>query len=87
MKNLLIILIGLIMLYSCDPPQNNKQEITQKAIDELKVYNFNGHQYIGHLSRSSSDFLTHSGECPNPIHFRTIHDTIFVDIKTKKVIK
>ncbi len=35
---------------------------------ELKVYEFNGCQYLGKLTGSQSDVLTHLGNCNNPNH-------------------
>ena len=35
---------------------------------ELYIYKIDGCEYIGNISFSYGDFLTHKGNCSNPIH-------------------
>ena len=67
MKKILII---VVLFASCGVPQGQKGQSTDISIgvSTIKVYNFYGCEYLGKLNDSNSDFLTHKGDCKNPIH-------------------
>lgn len=97
MKKIAFLIVICIGLYSCDEPQPNATptcEIKEATIESyrLEKYHMNGHEYLGRLDWRNDDVLTHSGECTHPSHKMVrdtvyIHDTVYVEIKSKKIFK
>ena len=81
MKKKLILLLGILFgwcLVSCKQSTvvgTQTNYTYSDGVETLQIYYFNGHQYIGKLTGSNSDVLTHSGECTNSIHFKKLTDT------------
>lgn len=69
MKKVLIVVLVLVLFASCNIPQGQSTNISI-GVSTIKVYNFYGCEYLGKLNDSNSDFLTHKGDCNNPIHTR-----------------
>ena len=76
MKNLLIISFAIAALTSCSSDYQ-KMHIEQKHYDldlpntnvTITEYTIDGCQYLGELSGDGrSNYLTHKGNCTNPIH-------------------
>ena len=68
--NLLILAVISLLSFSCTE-SNVSMTTTEYVIGgiELKVYNIGGCEYIGDLDRGQGYyFLTHKGNCNNPIH-------------------
>lgn len=66
------ILLVMCCLFSC----NN-----EKANSEIEIREIEGCEYI--VSKNGvGDVLSHKGNCKNPIHYKVIHDTIYV-VKAK----
>lgn len=87
---LIITLIGLpILLESCDKPNISKESTGfryGKGGIEVVIYHIDDHEYLGKLTGTNSDWATHSGECPNPIH-KTKIDTVYLVAKGIDTLK
>lgn len=82
------IIFGLLLVVlslSCGTKSTNKTFNSCKIVDTINyntnlrdtyVYEIRGHQYIGCLEEGQYNFLSHSGECKNPIHFKNLGTTI-----------
>jgi hypothetical protein len=77
MKQLVTILAASLLLLSCEPFPNETKHIEQKhyKLDlpytdcTITEYTIDGCQYIGHIGGDSrSNYITHKGNCTNPIH-------------------
>lgn len=70
MKKLLILLC--ITAVSCANPNGVGSTSTQTTIGgrDIYTYTIDGCEYIGEIGNeySNNDFLTHKGNCKNPIH-------------------
>lgn len=69
MKNILLILS--IVLFSCNETniQSKDTEFVYSVMGtKMQTYTIDSCQYVGHLVGGESDFLTHKGNCNNPIH-------------------
>ena len=72
MKKLLLLLLSITFLFGCgrfDPSKGSIRTVNLSNGKKLYVYMIEGHEYIGRLSLSPNDILTHSGTCKNPNHF------------------
>lgn len=58
---------ALFMLVGCDT-QIKRNVIVPEADRDLSEYQIDGCTYIGQLRGLHSDFITHKGNCSNPIH-------------------
>lgn len=56
-----------MVLGSCNNETPGAKQITIGKRD-VEVYTFDGCEYIGYLHAANADFLTHKGNCNNPIH-------------------
>jgi hypothetical protein len=68
-KRLLILLS--LALCACETPNVEHKGTGFRygsAGNEMKEYNIEGCQYIGKIEGSNTDWLTHKGNCNNPIH-------------------
>jgi len=71
MKNKIIYLIlAAIIFYGCEKapkqeiyPTINKIGVEDKSIRDIRLYVIDSCEYIGYVDMSSSDFLTHKGNC------------------------
>ena len=77
MKHLVTIFLASLLLSSCGPVPSETKHIEQKHYQldlpntscTITEYTIDGCQYIGGLSGDSrSNYLTHKGNCTNPIH-------------------
>ncbi len=75
MKYLATILTASLLLSSCEPVPNETKHVEKKNyyISNLEVsiteYVIDSCQYIGRIGGDSrSNYLTHKGNCTNPIH-------------------
>jgi len=82
MKRIILILVAFLFLFGCgksDKPKDQAGSVRSVVVNgaTIYVYNIEGHEYLGYLKPNGdfsihptyNSFLTHSGTCPNPIHF------------------
>jgi hypothetical protein len=71
MKKILLILSSLILMISCST-KNVDIKFTDTSINgvDIKTYTIDGCEYIGVVTGTNSDILTHKGNCSNPIHYQ-----------------
>lgn len=69
---IILALIGtaIVFLTGCEPHQK-KTVTVEVGAEKTNEYVIEGCHYIGRLGNAGdrrADFLTHKGNCPNPIH-------------------
>lgn len=73
----LVLFIMCLFLISCDIDEYGSSKICRNTqiIDSCEyLVSVNG----------QGNVITHKGNCKNPIHYKVVHDTIYIEIKTKK---
>lgn len=58
-------------------PVDTVQGVYSSQYVIIYQYEIDGCQYIGSLNGTNHDFLTHKGNCINPIHEKTNYKTFF----------
>ena len=70
-KHFLSLFVIAVVLGSCNDDNVVGEKIIKVNGYEIKEYNIDSCQYIGNVQGDSrSNYLTHKGNCNNPIHFK-----------------
>ena len=63
-KNLILMLLTIVTLNSCDEDYDSKPTIYSNGeTSDLKIYVIDSCEYIGKLRGLKSDVITHKGNC------------------------
>lgn len=64
-----IILLALLAVGCKQVPIPAEIERRKTIGSNIYTYTIDSCEYIGRLNNGNADVLTHSGTCPNPIHY------------------
>lgn len=69
MKTKLVALFAIAFMTACE---THNTTVTHTDVEiagrNIKTYEIEGCEYIGNVYGGNGDFLTHKGNCKNPIH-------------------
>lgn len=63
-----LLLLGACMVGCEEPPSTPVTKTVSIGDTNLNQYEIDGCEYIGYVYGGYGDFLTHKGNCHNPIH-------------------